>query len=281
MVALWGSLTPAQAEPTLKRLSNFEWHLPQDWFGGFSGMEITNDGMALVLVSDRGRIFEATVQREGDVISNISLLSQRHLRHANGTLLKGRRRDVEGVAISPSGEVFLSFEFRHGISQVDVRTGLTQRMPSHPDFASFSVNKGLEALALHPDGRLFTLPERTGSPSVGHALYVLKNNKWRIGYRLPTQGSFRPVGADFSDDGHLYLLERTVSPLGFRTRIRRFNLDTGKVETLLSSLPGAYDNLEALSVWTDTDGKTRLILISDDNFLSLQTTQVVEFILTE
>ena len=91
------------------------------------------------------------------------------------------------------------------------------------------------------------------------------------------------VGADFDDKGQLYLLERAVSPLGFRSRIRRFDLNAPALgETqLMTSSPGRFDNLEALSVWRDPEGNTRLTLISDDNFLPIQRTQIVEYLLTE
>ena len=64
------------------------------------------------------------------------------------------------------------------------------------------------------------------------------------------------VGADFDDKGQLYLLERAVSPLGFRSRVRRFDLnapDLGETQLMISG-PGRFDNLEALSVWRDPEG---------------------------
>jgi hypothetical protein len=87
------------------------------------------------------------------------------------------------------------------------------------------------------------------------------------------------VGADFDDLGRLYLLERSTTPVGFQTRVRRFDLTTGhRSETdLFTSRPGQYSNLEGLSVWTDAQGRIRLTMVSDDNFSTLLRTQVVEY----
>ena len=51
--------------------------------------------------------------------------------------------------------------------------------------------------------------------------------------------------------------------------------------TLLQTLPARYDNLEALTVWRDAIGRTRVMMISDDNFLSVQETQVIELTITQ
>ena len=43
----------------------------------------------------------------------------------------------------------------------------------------------------------------------------------------------------------------------------------------------AFDNLEGLSVWEDGDGRLRFTMISVDNNLDIQETQIVEFRLTD
>jgi len=138
-------------------------------------------------------------------------------------------------------------------------------------------------LAIHPDGTLYTLPEVSKAKGAPFPLFALKKDQWQITHTLPRRGPFMAVGADFDTNGRLYLLERAVSPLGFRSRIRRFDLSTpdlGEI-TLLQSPPARFDNMEAISVWTNAAGKTQLTLISDDNFLSIQQTQIVEFEVTE
>ena len=47
-------------------------------------------------------------------------------------------------------------------------------------------------------------------------------------------------------------------------------------EILLTTRPLQYDNLEGISVWDDGQG-IRLTMISDDNFLIVQRTELVEY----
>jgi hypothetical protein len=51
--------------------------------------------------------------------------------------------------------------------------------------------------------------------------------------------------------------------------------------TLLETGFGATDNLEGISVWRDQAGRTRVTLVSDDNFFALQRTVVMEYLLNE
>lgn len=282
-IALSGGFLPAQAEPQLTRTSNVVWKLDKPWFGGFSGIEMSDDGMVMTLVSDRGTLVVARLQRTGGKIESVQLLSQKPLLHANGTVLKGPIRDAEGLAIAPDGQAYISFEFRHRVTKLSLQSGKTKLLPSHSDFPGFDTNAGLEALAVHPDGRLFALAERHADTSGTRPLYAFANGRWQITHRIPASGGFLPVGADFDNKGRLYLLERAISPLGFRSQIRRFDLNirAAPVETLLSTLAGTFDNLEGLSVWTDKSGATHVTLISDDNFYAFQTTQIVEYLLTE
>ena len=92
------------------------------------------------------------------------------------------------------------------------------------------------------------------------------------------------MGADVGPDGRLYLLERNFRGLlGFRSRVRRFGLGPDGItstEELLSTGTLQYDNLEGISVWDDGLG-IRLTMISDDNFLPVQRTELVEYRVTD
>ena len=68
---------------------------------------------------------------------------------------------------------------------------------------------------------------------------------------------------------------------GFRSRIRRVDLSNGASETLLTSAPWDFDNLEGIAAWQDSEGHTRLIAVSDNNFMALQRTEFFEFIVTD
>lgn len=277
-------LAPAgRAEPRLDLLSEFTWELSDPWFGGFSALEVTGDGATFIAISDRATVVEGRFRREEDVIVEVDLLSIDPLRDAGGTPLRDGRGDAEGLAVSASGQAYLSFENRHRVTRLDPAAGTTEDLPGHADFAGFSHNTGLEALAVHPDGSLFALSEAKAGDDGRTPLYRQAPEGWKIAQHIPLPGPFVPVGADFDEEGRLYLLERALSPLGFRSRIRRVDLSQTPVtvEVLLSTIPGAFDNLEALSVWRDPEGQTRLVMISDDNFLPVQRTQIVEYRVSE
>ena len=151
------------------------------------------------------------------------------------------------------------------------------------EFMELPSNGALEALAITPDGALLTLPENPPKRTGTIPIYRYKDGVWNIAAYLPRSGGFQATGADVGPDGALYVLERALSALGFRTRIRRITLDAARptAETVLQTGLGTHDNLEGLSVWKSSSGATCLSLVSDDNFLSVQVSELVEYAVTE
>lgn len=274
---------PSEAEPQLSLSTSYFWELDAPWFGGFSALEMSHDGTSATILSDRGTLIEVDVLRMNGVLSDLTVTSRKTLRDAQGAELADRVHDAEGLAVGHDGRSFVSFEFEHRVTTLNRSNGITASLKSHPDFAGFSINKGLEALAIGPEGDLFAMAEQTSEEGTTAPLYRYDGTQWVVAYLIPITPPFLPVGADFDTQGRLYLLERTVTPLGFRSRIRRFDLGSPdqRAETLLTTFPARFDNLEAISVWQDTAGKMHLTMISDDNFLPLQRTQIVEYTLTE
>ncbi len=138
---------------------------------------------------------------------------------------------------------------------------------------------------MDPQGRLITLPERSGVLTRPFPVYRLGVDGWSQPFGIRRASPFLPVGGDFGPDGKFYLLERHLSGLlGFQSRIRRFELGETSVkseETLLVTSPGTHDNLEGVAVWQDTAGDIRITLISDDNYRAYQRTEFVEYRLRE
>lgn len=273
----------ALGEPRLTLLSDAGWSIPEGWFGGFSGMEMSSDGRQIILVTDKGTLVEAAMIREDEILKGLQVNRLRSLRHANGQILRGDFSDAEGLSRGRDGQLFISFEHRHRVARLDLATARTFPLDVQGHFSELQPNAGLEALATHPDGTIYTLPERSKGRTVAYDLYARNTKGWRITHQIPRRGPFLPVGADFDHLSRLYLLERAVTPLGFRSRIRRFTFGPGTMgeETLLTTSPSQFDNLEALSLWQDAKGRLRLTMISDDNFLRIQRTQIVEYLLDE
>ena len=269
----------AAAEPRLRHDVTLRWTESQSWFGGFSAIEVGDKGTDATLLSDRAHILTVRLKRTDGRLSGVTVISHRPLVDAEGRALVGAAGDAEGLAIDARGRRTISFEMRHRVARY-LGDGQTAPLPGHPDFASLRPNGGFEALAVHPDGTLYALPER---PPAGEGIpvYAFRRGTWRVAATLPRRGPFLPTGADVDAQGQLYLLERATTPLGFRSRIRRFDLATGSEDILMTSLPGRFDNLEGLSVWTDAAGTVRVTTVSDDNFLPIQQTQLGEFVLEE
>ncbi|MEH6740141.1 MAG: esterase-like activity of phytase family protein, partial [Sulfitobacter sp.] len=162
-------------------------------------------------------------------------------------------------------------------------TGRTSGRINLPFKDTMGENSGVEALAISADGTLFAMAEQAQSGGAPFPLYAYKNGAWRVSAHIPRRGPFRPVGADFDTKGRLWLLERAVTPLGFRSRIRLFIIDPNapSEHTLLTTIPARYDNLEGISVWNAKDGQMHVTLISDDNFMHILRTQIVEYTVAE
>ncbi|WP_147111793.1 esterase-like activity of phytase family protein [Tateyamaria sp. syn59] len=233
-------------------------------FGGLSAIEMDNADSAVVL-SDRGALFTLTLDRSTRTV----LIEAAEQPYPD--------RDSEGLARTID-TLFFSYEDPGRIAADD-----GTEVPSHPDFATYSRNGSLEALAADADGILYTLPERSGDTARPFPIYRHADGTWDILATLPRTGPFLPTGADIGPDGLLYILERAFTPLGFRSRIRRMdpNAPDAPPETLLKTSAGRHDNLEGLAIWQSDSGATCLTMVSDDNFLSVQRTELVEYALTE
>jgi len=278
---VFGAALPACAQmQEVVYLDTQVWQSPDDpTFGGFSGIEVLPDGARFIALSDRGRITEGRFIRDArGIITGIEAGPLVPLGDGSGGVLTPRRSDSEGLALAPDGEVFISFE---GAARVRTETGpegVPHALPIPDAFRRMQHNSALEALAIAPDGSLYTLPERSGKLDRPFPVYRYDGADWSVAFDLPRTGPFLPVGADFGPDGLLYILERDFTGLGFRTRIRRMATDGSALEELL--VTGRHDNLEGISVWQDDDG-LRITMISDDNFNWLQRTEIVEYALRD
>jgi hypothetical protein len=272
-----------QAEPSLKHVGSLRWEQPEPWFGGWSGIEITDNGSRMTVISDRGQVTQTKLQRTNGRISGVGILSTKRLGKSAGEALNKKAGDAEGLAIADNGNAFVSFEHRHRIMQANLMTGRTSGRINLPFKDTMGENSGVEALAISADGTLFAMAEQAQSGGAPFPLYAYKNGAWRVSAHIPRRGPFRPVGADFDTKGRLWLLERAVTPLGFRSRIRLFIIDPNapSEHTLLTTIPARYDNLEGISVWNAKDGQMHVTLISDDNFMHILRTQIVEYTVAE
>ena len=253
-----------------------------DWVGGVSGIEVSDDGTAFFAVTDRGYLMQGTLTRtKGGVLSGVSVTDNRLLAVPAPKSEQLPRTDAEGLAQSDEGTLFVSFEHLHRIMTLDRFDSTNPIETSHMPWYALPKNGGLEALAIHPDGTLFALPEAIARGATQALVYRQRPGQpWEQPFTLPVDRAFKPVGADFGPDGYFYLLERGLYSFGFYSRVRRMQMTEAGVraaETVLHTPLFRHGNIEGLSVWADADGAIRLTLVVDDNFLPLARGDIIEY----
>ena len=268
--------------PRADLVGRYVWKGSEPEFGGFSAIDLREDGLSFVTVSDSANIFWGRLQRNaaGAVTGVRSDPPIRPLSH-HGTPVNEPMDDAEGVAIGPGERLYISYETFDRIVIYDGggRIWVNEIWPD--PFRGFIVNGGTEALAIDTQGALYAMPERSVHHDDQIPVYRLRAQAWDIPFTLRRDGDWAPVGADFGPDGRLYILERDYWGLiGFMSRVRRITIDGDRVvadEVLLETKAGQHDNLEGIAVWRDEDGDIRLTMISDDNFLPTQRTEIVDY----
>lgn len=283
-LAAGASVLAVEAQRAL-RADSFGWRIDAGWFGGFSGLEIAPDGSAMTVISDRGIRLEAEIARDGSgEITAVMAGRPRQILSSKSGAMPGHVGDSEGLALAPDGVAFISFEGVPRVARYAAPDARSEVLPRPKAFRDLEGNGAFEALAIDPQGRLYTLPEAGWDARGDIPVFRWDGARWEQPFSLVQRGRFRPVGADFGPDGRFYLLERATGLLGFRSRIRRWEITPegiGNEETLLTTDWGRHDNLEGLAIWRDARGGLRATMISDDNFLALQRTEIVEYALPE
>lgn len=263
-------------------VGSYTWSRGEADFGGLSGLELGPDGLGFVAVSDRGSLLTGRLRRDAEgAVTAVETSGPRPIPGPEGRPLGATEIDAEGLALGPGGRLYISFEYTHRVGSYAAPDAHASWLPRPDAFAGLQRNSGLEALAIDAEGRLHTLPERSGRRGRPFPVWRFDGSGWALAFSLPRDGDFLPVGADFGPDGKLYLLERAFRGLfGFRSRVSSFEIGpdgTGARELLLETHAPWHDNLEGIAVWADASGAIRLTMVSDDNFNPLQRTEFVDY----
>lgn len=273
----------AEVGPKVQFISHLDWPPGAHRIGGFSGLELSDDGTRFTAISDRGFIVTGRFHRAGAKLTAIEEDAPGPLRNVQGAPVSGLETDAEGLAIGPDGQLYVSFEGLHRVRAYP-SPERSRALPTPGAFAALQGNSGLEALAVDGKGHLYTLPERSGRLTRPFPVWRFDGSRWAQPFSIPRSGGFLPVGADFGPDGRLYLLEREFTGFAFRSRVRRFVILGDRItagETLLETPRHRHGNLEGLSVWRDATGAIRLTMLSDDNFRSFLRSEFVEYRVTD
>ncbi|MEM9247384.1 MAG: esterase-like activity of phytase family protein [Pseudomonadota bacterium] len=260
--------------------------------GGWSGIDVSANGRYAWIVTDRGRRSEGPLRRDGTgALTGIEAPQPVFLPGLRGPRI-GEYPDAEGIDVGPPGSrTYVAFEGFARLRAYDPAWERARWIPNPPDGQRYHENRGFEALARDPLGRLYTLPERPLRRAEAFPLYRFTRRDWmsEADWSVATHLTFSPgwyaVGADFGPEGALYLLERRFTGLAFASRIRRFDIsgahpsETLDGDVLYDAPPGRHGNLEGLGIWRDDTGALRAVMVSDDNMRAFQRAEIVEVIL--
>lgn len=255
--------------------------------GGLSGLHVSDDGESLIAVSDDGRLITGALAHTSlGAMKSWTIEREAPLPGLEGADKKDA--DAEALLRQPDGSWLVTFERRHRIERYpggeDGPAGAPRSLEVPASLKSLPANKGIEALALRPDGTLVAFAEATETADGQHRLYLRQGDEWTE-KRYRTDSFFSPSDAAALPNGDILVLDRGYSlAAGVRSRLIHV-----KSEDLLSSdiVEGAVlgdieppigtDNFEGLAIRQAPDGRVYVYLISDDNFSPLQRTLLVQY----
>jgi hypothetical protein len=288
-------------DPSRKRFGQLEFRggltltSPYREFGGLSAIRIASDGAQFISLSDHGRWFTGRIIYEGARPVGIADPVMAPIRGPDGQPLAAHGwHDTESIA-DDDGTLYVGIEGVNQIVRFDYgKEGLLARghpIPVPPGIRTLPSNQGLEALVFVPrnqplGGTLIAMSER-GLDNAGNLRAFLIGG--------PTPGNFaikRIEKFDISDaallpSGDLLILERRFSwPEGLLVQIRRIKIGDVRPDAVVdgpvlfeADLSFEIDNMEGLAVHQTPAGEIVLTLISDDNFSTVQRTELLQFTL--
>jgi len=240
-----------------------------------SDLKLIGDG-GFVTVSDVGDLVTGrlTLDRRGH-LSGIEGVQFRRLTLMDGQAISDKvDGDAEGLALLPNGDLLVSFERDHRIWNYGPLNAITTPKRVVQPRSDFTENDGMEALSFAQGGwrvagesggvwdcNPIQCDEVAAPPSE-----PLKDTDYRI------------TGMDVDPSGGWFVVLRSYSPpVDVRVQVRRMDA-LGHLGPVLVSLklPGTTDNFEGIAAERKSD-KTRLYILSDDNFNTLQRTLMLAF----
>ena len=252
-------------------------------FGGLSGLWIAPDGERLIAASDRGTLWLAEPAHADDG-TLIGFTGWRAVEPgvAPGDPV-GRENDAEALAAF-GGDLVIAYEGAHRLRRVprDAPASQAAALPT-PQGLSEPHNRGIEALVALDDGALLAVAEGVRTPSGDLAAWLIDDDRTASLAYAPAAG-FAPTGADRLDDT-IYVLERRFSLLeGLAARV--VALDAAAVrpgarlvgrELGVLRPPAISENFEGIAARRAPDGGVLLYLLSDDNFMPLLRSLLLQF----
>jgi hypothetical protein len=255
----------------------------ESWWQGLTSIH-TTDGVRFVAQTNFGLLIEGRLDRDRNgTLTGFRPEGARPLTFPDGRPLTNGYRAAEGLAVAPDGRLFVSFEYHNRVWTYRRDGTQPQDLGQHVDFARLRNGRGLAALAISPRGAVYAIPERPARMTHGFPSYRWQDGAWTGSFRMPSDGRFLPVSADFGPDGFLYVLEYdTGVGTGPQSQIRRFPVQgdsMGRGTVVMRSEPGQFAYLSGLSVWADRSGRLRATMVADNGGMADRPGQIVETVL--
>lgn len=240
-----------------------------------SDLKLTGDG-GFITVSDvgdlaRGRL---ALDERGRLIG-LEGLRVRRLSLTDGTPISQKAEgDAEGLAITTGGDLLVSFERDHRIWNYGPLTAMRNPQAVRRPVFPFPENDGMEGLAASGDGW------RVAGESGG--VWDCSTLRCAVVSSPPetplADSDYRITGMDRDPAGGWFVVQRSYSaPIDVRARVRRMAAGGSLGPVLVElKLPGTTDNFEGIAAERRGD-RTRLYILSDDNFNAMQRTMMLAF----
>ena len=252
--------------------------------GGYSALEIDGEG-GLLAASDAGgllRISDAGTEQMAGRFASLA---------SEGELDK-RGADIEAMTRDPeTGQYWIAYERSNAVERYS--TELEAEARHRPQaIRHWRANSGSESFLRLSDGRFLAIGEVATPRDSGRHEAVLFDSDPSEGagvkalvFTLIITGGKRPVDAAQLPDGRILILLRSLDsmfPPRFANALAFLDPDQIEEGATVSlgrqfALPEALptENYEGMAVEEMARGKTRLWLISDNNFSSLQRSLLV------
>ncbi len=260
-------------------------------FGGLSGLsvEAKDGGWRILAITDQGDKFSGRLVLDGSRLRGVEQAVIEPLVDLDGKPVAGKSAgDAESITRLSDGRVLIGFERRHRIWAYGPElTGPARAFETPKELADAPSNGGLESLVNWPAGRILAITEKLETKD-GHILgFLFQGGTWAKVEWTPSAAGFEPSDATVLPDGDLLVLERywsARSPLRLSSRIMRIKGDgvrpgatlRGEMMAELTA-PLTAENFEGITSFTNAQGRTQLLIVSDDNFNGVQRTLLFSF----
>jgi hypothetical protein len=272
------------------------------YFGGWSGLLLSNDGKSLVAVSDAGMWMKGEIAYENDRPTAFHSVRVGALKALKGaTLRRTRDRDAEAITLAggslSKGMAYIAFEQNDRIGVFPLAkdgVGTPAKYLEMPKEAKRMRMDGIEALTVlaggPSKGALVAIAENPLRGEKQHRGWIWLSNGGPKGFWVAAIGDYGITDAASLADGSVLILERRFRWFeGVKIRLRRLAADglepggSAAGEILLEADSAMQiDNLEGLAVTEGAQGETVITLMSDDNFNRfLQRTVLLQFTLKD